>query len=288
MEVGLSLSRLAPHKKRFYYFKDLNPYFYPLFMALATEGYEAKELSLEDMDSPKDWVDQIDAKRDLFVLYSADEPLLGRLYPVDKMERLTSDKGLFRLCLSHNKHKYIKTPDKQDRHKVNLYSMDSQICVSHFSKEAHIDEPISDSLNWNNMGSPLSLFGSLQENKDLIVTFENKLNSKPLFQSTPRIFDRAIVFWEDLDGFALIDQVAKDMGLSLSPPGEDQNFETPSLSRWISQKSMTWLKTLGISPNQMRGLVIFSQELLRSSSFIDIVQSARKTVLKRQSGTHKP
>ena len=264
MEVGLGLSKLLPHKKRFYYFKDLNPHFNPLFMALATEGYEAKELSLKDMECPREWVEGIDSRRDLFVLYSVDDPVFSRLFSTDKMESLTSGKRLFRLCVSHNKHKYIEGPKEQDSYKINLYSMDFQTCISHFSKEAPSEEIISSSLNWSHMSQQVPLFNSLKENKDLILSFERAVNTEPLFENIPRIFDRAIVYWEDMDGLALIDQVSKNRGLSLAPPGEDQNFETTSLSRWGSGKSMEWLRAFDLSPNQQRGLVIFRTNYCRT------------------------
>ena len=77
--------------------------------------------------------------------------------------------------------------------------------------------------------------------------------------------------------------MAKDMNFSLKPPGEDKNLETTSLSRWGSEKSMEWLRVFGLSPNQIRGLVVFSHTII-DDSFVDSVNSARTTVLNRQLG----
>ena len=286
MEVGLGLARLFPHKKKIHYFKNLNPHFVKLMMVLATKGYEVKELTLEEMTSPQDWVAQIDRK-DLFVLYSVDDPILGCLYPVGELERLTHGRGIFRICVSHNWHNYTEVPKRQDDYKIDLYSMDFGYCISHLGERAHVEELMSGSLNWDGFTNKTTFeFGSLKESRDLIVEFESASSGMAPLSEKKRVFDRAVLCWEDLDGLALIDQIARDMGLFLRPPGEDKNFETTSLSRWSFEKSMEsmeWLKVVGISPNQARGLVIFSDKII-DDQFVNTVQLARTTVLNRQLG----
>lgn len=281
IEVGLGLTQLFPHKKRVHYFKNLSPHFIKLMMALALEGYEIKELTLQDMASPQNWLDQVNSK-DLFVLYSVDDPILGHLYPVEEWEDLTRDKDIFKICVSHNWHHYIDIPKKQDNNKINLYSMNFECCLAHLGEKAHLKALISDSLHWDKYQVPQ--FKCLQQNENLIVEFESASNGMAPLSNIPRIFDRAVLCWEDMDGLALIDQICRDLEAPLKPPGEDQKFETTSFSRWGNEKSMeSLLKTLNLSPNQIRGLVIFSHDII-DDSFVQTVQSARETVLKRQMG----
>ena len=285
MEVGLGLAQLFPQRKRIHYFKDLTPHFVNLIMALAREGYEVKELTLQDMTSPQKWVDQL-TRKDLFILYSMDDPILGRLYPVEKLEQLTHDKNTFKICVSHNWHNYVDIPKRQSDHKISLYSMDFGYCISHLGERVRLGELMSNSLNWSGFANKTPTFGALKESRDLIVNFESALSGVAPLSESQRIFDRAVLYWEDIDGLALIDQIAKNMGLPIMPHGEDKNFETTSLSRWRTEKSMGWLKVFGLSPNQTRGLVVFSHKLI-DDQFINVVQSAREEVLNRQSGQNK-
>ena len=282
MEIGLGLAQFFPHKKRVYYFKNLNPYFMRLIKVLALEGYETQELTLQEMASPQKWMAQIHSK-DLFVLYSLDDPFLGQLYPVEDLEsQLSENQQIFRICVSHNQHKYTKIKKQQDNHKVTLYSIDSQSCLAHFGKRVHTKELISPSLNWNSWSDKNLDFGSMAQKKELVTGFEAALNKTPPLSHAQRIFDRAVLCWEDMDGFALIYQMAQDMDLPLGPPGADPHFETTSPSRWKSENFIKWLENLEFI-QQVRGLVILSHKLI-DSQFVDVVRSARKKVLERQSG----
>ena len=186
MEVGLGLARRFPNKKKISYFKNATPYFVKLMTFLAAEGYEIKELTLEDMTAPQGWLSQIDSK-DLFVLYSVDDPILGCLYPVSELEPLLSDKGIFQICVSHNWHNYTDVAKKQDDRKASLYSMDFGYCISHLGKRVHVEELVSGSLNWENFSNKALQFGTTQQSKDLIVKFESAFNDWAPFSETPRI-----------------------------------------------------------------------------------------------------
>ncbi len=346
MEVGFGLTRLFPHRKRIHFIKGLSSHFSQLITTLAVDGYDVVEWTLEDLQgmiSSTEWEQKLDSK-DLFVLYSMDDPLLGRLFPVQALEKIARDKKIFQICISHSWHHYVSREmilQGQNSYKISLYSMDFKCCLAHLGERSQIEALTSSSLNWeewlhrdiglewNHMTQATQVLSppkvNENKNRELILQFESTIrnndqdfsiaprdpnNSNPSntprdsstssiphvpndsnppemiapLHGAPRLFDRAVLCWEDMDGLTLIDCIAKEMNLELAPPGEDKNFETTSLSRWHCEKSMGWLQDMGISPNQARGLVIFSHSII-NDRFIDILLWARKAVLHRQLGS---
>jgi hypothetical protein len=120
-----------------------------------------------------------------------------------------------------------------------------------------------------------------------VLDFENSApaRAKALFQNQDagRTFDRAAVYFEDMDGYAFLDELARQMGEPLKAPGHEWRFETTSLSRWGGIRTMDWLKAQGLTPEQSRGLVVIDARLL-DTRFEQLFSSARESVLRLQNG----
>jgi hypothetical protein len=126
------------------------------------------------------------------------------------------------------------------------------------------------------------------ESREGVLAFEQKKlgGCEPFFASdAERLWDRAVVFWKDMDGSAFIEELANNIGFGLLAPGEEQTMETTSLSRWGGVKTMDWLYALGVEPDVVRGLVILSASLLKLNNFDVAFVKARERVLELQNGT---
>ena len=77
--------------------------------------------------------------------------------------------------------------------------------------------------------------------------------------------------------------MAEALEIDLAEAGADGRLETASLSRWGGVRTMDWLKQQGLSDNQIRGLVLISQDLL-DTSILQRIQSVQAEIYRIQNG----
>jgi hypothetical protein len=312
VEVCTGIAKLYPLKKKIYYFKNMNPYFESALLQLAKEGYKIVPLDLNVLEEPVGWASALD-REDLFVLYSVDEPFLGQVYNLTKFEAALIEKNIFKIRVSHNLH-FFKSDDVMkvkmpERNLAALYSLTVTRALALLGERGKIapfaadqlfygeaiesDSIKSDSIDW-------SWFKRSAETSDktaskasaisIIEKFENeareKLSAQSFYRSgASRMADRAVIYWENIDGYAIIDRLAQNLHLKLQSPGVEERMETASLSRWGGVRTLDFLKSTGLSPEALRGLIIIDVKLLQEQpSLIDILRSVRESILKDQSG----
>jgi len=88
-----------------------------------------------------------------------------------------------------------------------------------------------------------------------------------------RLFDRSLFCFEDVDGLSLATEIANSFGLPLPPPGAESMIETTSLCRWGDERIFSGLRDRGLSPEQLRGLVIIAVELLEQKGAAAVAQA---------------
>ena len=132
----------------------------------------------------------------------------------------------------------------------------------------------------------ISLEGFGREERLRVEEFENShpAQGEPIFtKDAKRLFDRAVIYWPDMDGWALMTQVAQDLKLQIPPAGENSLLETTSLNRWRGVRTMDWLRPYGFSDEMIRGTVIFARDLI-DDRLTPALESARERILKMQNG----
>lgn len=266
-EILVGVSRLYPLKKKIYWFKNMNPLFEPALTPLAKEGYRLIPLDMEALRGPEKWIKKLD-REDLLVLYSADEPLLGKSYDVELFESALKESSLIKIRVSHSRHFYESDFKRGllDRNKASLFTVSPRQAIAVLGERVQMGALVADKLSYDEdwdlhwAKTPLELSASS------VLRFESHCvaGASPIFSpDAPRILDRAAVYWPDLDGHAVIDRLARQMGFELKPPGWETRMETASLSRWGGVRTMDFLKAQGLTPEMIRGLVLISHDLLR-------------------------
>ncbi|MCB0350564.1 MAG: hypothetical protein KDD38_05235, partial [Bdellovibrionales bacterium] len=276
IEVCVGLSKLYPLKKNVYYFKNMNPHFDAALMPLAREGYKLVALEQGLLADPTAWVAGL-AREDLFVLYSADEPILGRAYDVSKFEESLKDSNIFKIRVSHSRHFYeqdeLMTTLKQNKTQANIYSLGAGHGAGHaiaiLGERGRIGSLAAEQLSYSSI-EDLSWF---KKSRVLaaknVLEFETSCTVKVqtgaaagrqadvqchcIFKPNDlRVADRAVIYWLDMDGSAVIDRLAPLLDIELKPPGQECRLETTSLSRWGGVRTMDFLASQGLSPEMIR------------------------------------
>lgn len=315
-EVMWGLAKLFPQRKKIYYFKNMDPTFDSALMSFAKEGYQLVTLELSTLSNFENFVS---SSEDLLILYSSDDPLLGRAYDVAKFEAAIKSAGLFKVRVSHARHFYegsgfVQTPAASsgghllDRNWAYIYALSSNQSFALLGERGKIGAMVADQLLFDEaIWSQLNLDWFYQPqalNSATILSFEagRVAGAQPFFSlSDMRIGDRAVIYWEDIDGHAVIDRLATQMGLTLNKPGYETRLETTSLSRWGGVRTMDFFKLqMTVMSRQyfsadqklqdyakvLRGLIIISHELLNANLklFEAHLCEVRKSILQDQNG----
>ncbi|MEK6554827.1 MAG: hypothetical protein AABZ31_06285, partial [Bdellovibrionota bacterium] len=124
LEAALGFFQQFPLKKKFFYFKNLDPHFDLAVTALSKMGLQASALEIADMAKPEAWQDQLDREAGIF-LYSYDNPVTGALNATADLDRILKEKSIFRITLSHASHlsSYGATGIDIDRSEIQVRQM---------------------------------------------------------------------------------------------------------------------------------------------------------------------
>ncbi len=292
VEAVIGVSQLYPLKKKVFYFNKMNPYFEMAILPLAKLGYKLMPLELSVLDAPDEWVSTL-GREDLLLLYSVDDPLLGRTYNCEKLESLLADKNLVQIRVSHARHFISGLSSELPRYRVNLYSLAAPTlalaCLGDRTRfgvqtapQLFYDDVTDEMLNEVVHPAPLSEESVSAWQNDLALA----VHASVLWPDRgDRINDRALIYWSDIDGYALIDRLASRLNFSLRSPGFENRIETTSLSRWGGVKTMDFYREWGIDPNILRGLIMVSSSFRTAGGFTEALSQARNDVLKDQYGS---
>ncbi len=290
-EVTQSLSQQFPHKKKAYFFKGMDPSLEGAMMALSRSGVQVEALELSSLDSGS-WREALSTDS-LCAVYSADDPLLGRRYSVSELESELLQKKIFSLRVSHALHHFEALPQELARPQLRVLSMGSDLALAFTHSRLRFVTPIAEGQSWpqqinSHLAEQLGRLGQDKESMDLVKAFEGSgpAGAESLWgpENHQRIYDRALIYWPDMDGGAVIETLAGLLSHALQPPGQDFLLESSSLSRWGGLRSMDWLKAQGLGPEVIRGLVILDQSLLTRPNILQILEQTRQHVVKLQNG----
>lgn len=287
LEIVTSLQKQFPLRRKVFYCKSLDPLIDSVARHLGREGVAMQPLSTEEWND-NSWIGKVD-KEGLAVLMPIDDPFFGRLYTRSDLQPALAPTKLFQISVSHNFHRSRGVPPLTHPLQIHLLSLNESICMGVFGEKARVPLWLSDTLPWNDelLETAIDVLSEPQENRETVLAFEAKklAGCEPFFTSeNERLWDRAVVYWKDMDGAAFVEELANSIGFGLLPPGEEQTMETTSLSRWGGVKTMDWLYALGVEPDVVRGMVILSASLLKLHNFEAAFVTSRKRVLQMQTG----
>jgi hypothetical protein len=109
--------------------------------------------------------------------------------------------------------------------------------------------------------------------QSLVQNFENNLSEYKFFtDSTPRLFDRAVLSFPQANGEAIVSEIADAMSLNknlaedlLSTTSQCAADDPLSFKNW-------WIPSP--APEILRGLVVFSAEILARKDFANLVKTS--------------
>lgn len=289
-EICKSTGQFMAHKKNIALISGQTDVFQKNLGFIYKDGFDVQVLEHQNLLNVKEWVDQL-PKETCYVVFAEDHPVTAQLYPfVEQLDELLNAKRIYSFRVSHFQHFYDSPQVKPYSVRICSYSADCAVAV--LGERFRSPALFCEGMDWNTekllhiMESERSL---RQLNRLLVEDFEKQISefAKLFFDSeTMRIYDRATCYFPDVNAEALGDLILKKMGLT-SEEGW-KKMATTSLCHWgqgAAPKMFRHWWRPEPSIEILRGMLIFSIEILSTKDFAKFVLSSYEELKQQQSWT---
>lgn len=270
-EIVLGLTQLFPHKMTIAYQAKTAHYIDDCIKNFTRLGY--KTLPLDDKELPKDT---------LVVVVANDHPITGAIYDHTLLSQGLNEKKIFIIRLSHKLHLYRPQPLDIKPFDISVFAFDGSPALSIGGERAKMPSYFSPYLSWNESFKPL--FNSKKEYQKEILAFEIDLpvGATALFdKQIPRLFDRSIIFWKDIDGLAIAQGLAEELGQKDEP---GHLIDTLSMCRWENAQVLRPYIVPDSGDEAFRGAVLIGGELVNDKLKM-LIQKVTKNIKEMQDYT---
>lgn len=289
-EATQGLARLYSHKKTIAVVTPVEPIVESVLIGFSEDGYTLKYLTEPEAADPTgSWLARV-ANELVFVIWSNDDPITGRLYDRGALNKVLKDTRIFRIGLNHSPRFIPQALTRPEPFETRILSVSDELAVILAGERFRVSPLIAAHLPWREEPVDVHLKpieeSEIEKLKAKVLEFESKLPAgfKPYFSAADkRVYDRAVFYNESLDGSALIELLASSAGQSLAPAGKQNAFEALSPCRWNDQRLLDWLIKRGEKENAIRGLVLIDASAVHDG-LVKKIEDAAATLHKMQVG----
>ncbi len=283
-EASLTLSLIFSHKRSIGYIKGLSPAFEFLIPQYLKEALQIQMIEWFQLapgkTEPQVWCEGL--KKDTnFVLLAEDHPVTGEIFETEGIDKILNEKKIFSIRVSHAKH--LQVCEEVRGGTARILSFGQDLAITIFGSRFKPQASTAAQMGWDKA----AVIDKIQKGRQrvfdqkLVEDFETIFSSWRFFQQkTPRLFDRSVLVFPGMNGDALVHEIANALGLNIKDRAEA--MATTSQCSWhdpISYKGW-WLPQP--TPEQIRGLVVFSAEILRRKDFANLVKTSYDKVMDLQ------
>lgn len=266
-ELAMGTAQFFSHKRSVGIVPGQTPHYQGLLPYLYKEGYEIQFLR-ENQDVTS-FVESL--KKDTnFVISCEDHPITGQVFDIDVLDRLLNERKIYHLRISHHLHLFRK--QEIQPYSGRICSFDPKTAVALLGPKFKSPPLMAPSMDWSDPESLLvirSLEQSAQEDATMVKKVESELpvGFKPLLNKEKRIFDRALIYCEELGGEAVQQFLASQLQMEIRKPSWETQIETTHQCRWggVLQDESWWNPKP--SDDVLRGLLILGLDTLKNPGF---------------------
>jgi len=268
-EATLGIARLFSHKRAIATVEPREPAIASIETAFAADSYTIRHWS-DDASTAE--LSGLDASDVAFAVFTEDDPVTGRLFDHSRVLRELKEQRIFRIHISHAAHSFLRGITQPAPFEVRILSLSPERALLVAGERFKVFPALAPLLPWHApvaVSDRLAVFPveNYQTQKKTIVDFEASLPKgfRSYFKATDqqRLFDRAVVVADHLDGYAVIDELARVTAHKLREfPGNDDHLETISPCRWNEPRITDWLLRLGEPEATIRGLFVIEPALI--------------------------
>lgn len=276
-ETTQSLTQFMTHKKSVGLITGLSPHFHDQLPYYFREGIEVQKRSFSDSSPLQEWVDALN-KDTNFVVFAVDHPITGEIFKqADELEALLNAKRIFAVKIYHRPRQTLDPVCSPYSVHIHAYGPDRAVVITGARYRApHL---VSHLMSWREEDF-LSLSVEIpREERVEVESFESEFanyETVSLLKSERR-YDRLVISFKDINADALLSKLEPHLGLLRS------DVFTTSLCQWGSPKTFKgWWETLP-SDEVLRGLCVFSLDVLQTKNFANILKTSYEELRAEQS-----
>lgn len=265
LETAMGFQSLYSHKRLFSYSQGLGTHADEALLFLSRQGIKGTEAAKETV-----W----DDKKTLFCMLDLDDALTGEIYETPP----TLDEKIFRISVLHYQHFFEKKLSDPLENEVRVFSFANGAIALHGKRCVSLQSVLASTLNWSAWKNEFSFPLNKVQDPAWVQKLESQTiaESKPLLSSSvKRFYDRAILYWTDIEGEALRQILLNDHQIPA------QQMESLSLSRWNELKLIAQFEKRGWSPEMFRGTLLLSCELASDKALITKIEKSVATLRQR-------
>lgn len=261
-EITNSLQALYSFKKQYYHQLGFGTHADEALISLSKQGTKGIEILAGQ-------IPVIDDKKTLFILNDVDDAITGAIY---QDPQAPTSLAVFRILVSHSYHRVKGLPVALGDWDIHVLLHQDQSAVALLGRRAqNLAMPLSSVLPWS--AQAFTAFKSRDEEVAAVTSFEaaSPAGAQSFFTtSVPRLMDRALVWWPDLDASAVREILIAEHGFSAS------QVECVGLSRWNEARLLNQFVKRGFSADQFRGLLLLSADAIKTGKQAAVAIAAQK------------
>ena len=280
-EASQALNLIFSHKRSVAYVKGLSPTFEFLIPQYLKEALQVQSQPWDNLKDPRAWCESL--KKDTnFVLMAEDHPVTGEVFETENLDKILNEKKIFSIRVSHARHFQVCEEVRPASARILSYGQDLAVSVlgSRFKAQSFT----AAQMGWDKT----QVIHKIQRKRkrifdqNLVETFENSFPDWKYFQSHSeakrcRLYDRAVLVFPDINGEALVKELSQAM--SLSANSIEDMLATTSQCAWHDPVSFKGWWQPAPTSEQIRGLVVFSAEILTRKDFANLVKTSYDKVV---------
>lgn len=286
-ECTRGLFSMYPHKMNLLCQKGGGPDIDSLAPYFSKEGCQVLSSSYQDLQETQAILNKI-GKTGLCAILCDDDPLLGLLFNHSALETALEEKKIFTIRISYNAFLHDTSKLETNPYSIRILILAHGLAAVILGEKVRFERLLFGELYFENflVKHVPDLICRKTQDKKVVIDFESKISSiaSPILKNTVhRIYDRAVVAFSDIDGWAVEEFLSEELKkFSLNEKAQfisnERLIETSSLCKWVNPLKVNWLKdTISISDEQLRGLVCLDLSILTEHTLLAL-QSVYKKI----------
>jgi hypothetical protein len=265
-EITGQLASFLSHKRAFTWMKGVSPLFDGSLPQFLREGFQVQGVDWkvfeQAVQDPQAWAQALPSNT-LFVLTFEDHAVTGKKPNIGIIEKVLAEKKIYLIRVSHFS---LPSPNEE----ISPYTIwigpansekDSRalvVCGARF----RAPEKVAPYAPWSE--NEKAKIQWLKEDKALVEKCEKEFEGSRWFKNTDsRVFDRVVLCFPDIGGDRVLSRLAQHIGGLTS-----LDAQTTHLCQWNSIKAFKNWWSPEPSPEQLRGLVVFSLHIAQRDDFV--------------------
>lgn len=276
-EAAYGLVQVFAHKRSLAVIKGFSPVFDFLVAQYLKEAFQVQATDHGAITSAAEWCEQF--KKDTnFVLLAEDHPVTGAIFNTEEIDQILNSKKIFSLRVSHARH--LQGAEEVRPFSARILSFGADLAVTVYGSKFRAQGLIAPQMGWEKSGTIQKIQRKRKRifDQNLVQTFENQFPDWQYFQvGSKRIYDRAVLVFPGATGEAIISELAEAMSLNRNLIAD--LMSTTHACAWEDPLVVKSWWSPAPTAEQLRGLVVFSAELLARKDFAKLVKTAYDKII---------